>query len=284
MKNVIAIRKGKLVNFLTMFFTLLLLCSCSDSDDGSSGSAIVRDTPYVCTSCSNTSEALVENDKNSNGIYKGVFSKGSIEINLRNGSSKAKGTLNYKNEAIDLYEAPDIILVQSKRVYVLLRGTLNDRRFDIEFSVNEDGTQPEVSDFNFPFEDSPLSCVVFKEKSNQIFEVFEGDYFLSSKIIQNDGSDELSGKVEPDSDDQNNDNLAVGNLKLVLSRSEAVWALYKVMLNSSNSAILDKGSISDGQLFSDLSGKKVAVLRGDELNNKESTVSGVVVTHAVRKR
>ncbi|HSD14209.1 MAG TPA: hypothetical protein VLB74_06145 [Flavobacterium sp.] len=306
MKNFIAIGNWKSFGFLCLaLFAGLFIFSCSDDDDdippGTTASSI---TPYNCTSCSDVPQGLPENDNLAKGIYKGIFPSGTLAINYKNevpnasDIGSANGVVYYKNKVITLTEYPEIIISAGRPVYTLFEGSMGDTRVQLYFSVNEDGSNPQVSDFSISDPTMPsersISCVIFKERSNALLEAFEGNYFRSNTVVPGNPNpsvpDDTSsipdgttarvdpGLVHPDANATN-----VGSVKLVLSRAEGMWLLYKVM-DGANGSVLDKGSIDDGTLISDITGKRVSYLRGDELNYSENVSSGTFFLHAERKR
>jgi hypothetical protein len=249
----------------------------------------------VCNSCAKTSQALPENDIRTEGIYKGVFSRGTLAINFKNGveNQTVTGIVYYNNKGILLNESPEVVAVEGKPARVVLRGAQGDDVVSMVFSVNEDGSNPEVTNFNISSDRTGVPCIVFKEKSNTLIEAFEGNYFLVSPgaspspdidsipdVAVVDGN---SGKVDPGVTGVPATSTSVGELKLILSRSEATWVMFKRM-NNANDFVMDYGSIADGTLMSDVSGNRVAYLRSDELNYSENLASGAIRLHAERKR
>lgn len=290
MKNSIAIGNWKTLGFLCLaLFAGLFIFSCSDDDDDiPPGTTASSKVPFNCASCSDVPQGLPENDNLAKGIYKGVFPSGTIAINYKNevpnasDIGSANGVVYYKNKAISLIEYPEIIISSGKPVYALFKGSMDNTEVSLVFSVNEDGSDPQVSDFSINEEQS-ISCAIFKERSNSLIEAYEGNYFLSNNAVPpTSAPDEISGRVDPGLIQPPANATNVGTMKLVLSRASGMFALYKTM-NGSN-VVVDHGTVGDGTLMSDVSGKQVSYLRGDELNYYENVSSGALFLHAERKR
>ncbi|ESU28856.1 hypothetical protein FLJC2902T_14530 [Flavobacterium limnosediminis JC2902] len=282
MKNSIAIRNWKSLGFCLALFAGLFIFSC-ESDDDLPPDTTATKVPYVCTSCATTSEALPENDNVSRGIYKGVFSAGTLVINNRNNAEKVTGKVYYKNKTINLQESPEVVMVQGRPTYLSLRGSSGGTNVTLLFSVNEDGSSPLIEELTISGERNITSFAVFKEKSNTLIEAYEGNYFLvNGAISTSDEVSEISERVDSGLGVPENA-IKVGGLRMVLSRSESMWVLLKVMGDNENS-VMDRGIIKNVSLVSDANGKTVANLSGDELNHSEYVSSGTLVMHAERKR
>ncbi|ESU22728.1 hypothetical protein FEDK69T_19880 [Flavobacterium enshiense DK69] len=289
MKNSIAIGNLKSLGFSCLALIAgLFIYSCSDDDDGVPPDTTTSRTPYVCPTCASTSQALPENDNAARGIYKGVFSEGTIAINFRNDVQMAYGVVYYKNRIISLSESPVLVEATEKPFFASLRGVYENSPVTLTFSVDEDGSNPMLLDFTIAG-NSTFSSNIFKEKSTTLIEDYEGNYFLSANANPSGGLGQIpvpdldsAGRVDPGLALPSANAPIVGNLRLVLSRSDGMWTLFKTM-NKSNS-VLDFGTIESGSLVSTVSGKRAAYLRSDEVNFSEYTPSGRLFLHAERKR
>jgi hypothetical protein len=286
MKNSNAIRKLKSLGFCLALFAGLFIGSCSDVEDDVPPSTTTAKVPYVCSTCPSSSEANVGNDNNENGIYKGVFLGGTVDINFRNNQEQITGKVYYNNKTIDLYESPEVILADGRRVQAFLRGRGENSSAALLFSVNDDGSAPEVGDFSLSEEEPSVSCMIFKEKSKMLLETFEGNYYSISdnNVPSGPTSSEINYKIaEPDPEMPGN---AVGlsSVRLIVSRSDKMWVMFSAMASNSGSPNFDHGKIVDSYLRSDITGKAVARLAADELNHRESTDSGILYLHAQRRR
>ncbi|UOK42348.1 MULTISPECIES: hypothetical protein [Flavobacterium] len=325
MKNSIAIGNLKSLGF----FCLALIAggfiySCSDDDyDVPPDTTTAARAPYVCTTCATTSQALPQYDNSARGIYKGVFSEGTFAINFKNeteessGVERSSGVIYYKNRVINLAEAPEVLEafdIGEKPSFILLRGMYDSSPVTLYFSVNENGSNPELLGLNIGG-NIIQSSTVFKEKSNTLIEAYEGNYLLSAKLNPGDspgpGSPNFEEPIEPgvpgvpeepgepEEPEEpglpnprktdpglilpSNNAAIVGGLRLIMSRSEGMWVLFKTM-NDGSGGVLDHGSLESGSLMSSISGKRVAYLRSDEINFSEYTTDGLLFLHAERKR
>jgi hypothetical protein len=298
MKNSIAIGNWKsLLGFCLALFAGLFISSCSDDDYDVPPDTTTSRTPYVCTTCASTSQALPENDNIAKGIYKGVFPNGTIAVNFRNENETSNAVIYYKNRTVNLSESPVLIEFGDgdgeRPSFTLFRGMYENNPVSLSFAVNEDGTNPEVLELIIGGSRSPLATL-FKEKSNTLIEDYEGNYFLSRNVSPSGGlggipveednpeGDFESGRVDPGLVLPSSNAGIVGSARLVLSRSEGMWTLVTTMNNTES--VMDSGSIESGSLMSAASGKRVAYLRNDEINFSENTSSGVLSLHAERKR
>lgn len=288
MKNSNAIRKWKSLGFCLALFAGLFIGSCSDDDNDVPSGTTTAKVPYVCTTCPSSSEAHFGNDNHENGIYKGVFLDGTIEINFRNNQEKITGKVYFKNKTIELEESLEVILVdgrliEGERHRVFLRGIGENKNVCLMFWVNDDGTNPEVSNFNLEQGEESVSCAIYKEKSKTLIETFEGNYYLVKNNTSSGDLAEVSERVYPGAGLQD-DSTNARAIRLLLSRSGDMWVMFSVMVSNNGGSKMDYGKIVDGFLSSDVTGKKVAQLTADELNHKDFTDSGVMYLYAQRKR
>lgn len=282
MKNSITLFGGRLVSFFSVLMMLSLFGSCVESDE-TAGSGNVNEKPYRCVSCSTVPEAKAANDNTSSGIYRGVFSGGTMTFDVYNSSETITGKIYFNDhETVDLTARIGSFV---EGVFATtLTGILDGNKISLDFRVNEDGTNPRVLSFILPEETKkPLARIyVIKEKSNSMAEVFQGTYFEKNRAVpsnspvvinRNDG-----GGYSSETDNK------LGSSSLILSRGDKVWVAYANM--NSGSKIADSGVIVGNELKSSESGKTVAFLLSDELNgiDSSSTLGLPVYLYSIRVR
>ncbi|MEW5677299.1 hypothetical protein ABGT15_13370 [Flavobacterium enshiense] len=287
MKNSVTLRSVRLLSLAAVLVTAMFVFSCDNSDDDIPPGTTVAKTYYVCNSCIKESEALAFYDNLSNGIYKGVFSEGTLEINVRNNFDKVKGKIYLANQQIDLIEFSSSGV--NGEFKSTLRGVLDGYKFSVNFIVNPDGTNPRVLDFSLPNR-SIVSCAVFKEKSTALLEVFRGKYFVKETASGDDSDqyDENTGQNNFKTNDPNEPVGAIrtiGNVDLILSRTDMMWVSVATMRGSTG-FVMDHGSIVDGRLISDMSHRVKGTLISDELNNLELSASSgnMIYLNGIRVR
>jgi hypothetical protein len=141
----------------------LFLAGCSD-DDG----------PYVCSSCSDSPDALAVNDASGKGIYKGVVigSSGTIILDIANSDATITGVLVIDDEEIEL--TADGVFDGGFEGY--LYGTISSENdVSIGFYTNSTGSEYEIWSVTIPGHPDAFVGVI-KEYSDQLVEIFEGTY------------------------------------------------------------------------------------------------------------
>jgi hypothetical protein len=206
----------KLLIVSSFFF---LINSCTDND--SSGSDFSQG--YVCATCKTSPEALAVNDNSSKGIYIGFAEKGILEINIdnnRNGIIKAFLLKDkVKKNLIFLESYSD-----SERYYALFADNTGDP-ISLRFSVMHNGNDPQILLQNeIVYKTSNFVTTIFKEKSNNMIEVFEGKLLKKNVLPPIDlesSRPQLNGE---DSDPIHPINEEIGHEIIVLSRSKGIWS------------------------------------------------------------
>ena len=132
-------------------------------------------TPYTCTSCVRTPEALAANDNSSKGIYKGVMigSTGTIKFNIANNGNDITALMVIDGVNVSLTST--IAWVGGQPYVAPFTGTLNGAAVNITFSVASDGTNVEVTSSNIPGHPNAVFTLI-KETSNALIEGFIGTY------------------------------------------------------------------------------------------------------------
>lgn len=147
----------KKILFLTITFLLFTSCSNDEND--------------LTSNLSTTPTAKQEFDSTNFGIYKGVFvgSSGVVLIDLKNNGSTISAKLSI--DGINLnFTSNQIVNLNSNTTI-----SFNNGENSFTFSVNSDGSSPEIS--NLSITNHPLSeMIVVKEKSNLLVKCFEGTY------------------------------------------------------------------------------------------------------------
>ncbi|MBS1639483.1 MAG: hypothetical protein JST94_06955 [Bacteroidetes bacterium] len=143
-----------------------IIVSCKKSDDS---------TPYTCTTCSQTPDAVAANDASSKGIYKGTIigSSGTIKFDIANNNSTITATLIIDGTTVTLTST---VVPTSSGVYIApFTGILNGQPISITFSVNSNGSSPSITTSNIPGHPNSVFSIA-KETSSALVRCFEGTY------------------------------------------------------------------------------------------------------------
>lgn len=246
----------RMVFYAASFSFLFSIVSCDRSDDMSVTSS--SKTPYVCKQCIQEPTALPGNDNSSNGVYKGVFSGGTLQILVYNGDDKVSGSLLVNDNLIDL--SPLSTDLNKDKFSTVLRGYLGQNKFSLRFSVDKNGDSPKISEFSMPGS-SDVNTIVLKEKSSSLLEEFSGNYFA--------GDDGVNGGVSKLIDDSFPQQ-KIGSAQLVLSRKDAYW--YSISTINGETNISDYGRILGVNLISNISRKSIGSLISDQISGYESNL------------
>ncbi len=239
----------KLLMISSFFF---LISSCSDN----SSEEVVFSNDYICSTCKTSPEALAENDNSSKGIYIGISDKGILHINIDNNSDGVRKAYllkdNIKRELTFLESHSD-----SERYYALFADNVSDP-ISLRFDVMHNGDHPKISLQNgVVYKTSSTSSTIFKEKSNDMIEVFEGK--LLKKNVVNSIDFEVFKSQQNGRNSEPNATLteSIGNEVIVLSRSRGMWSemrsipvlIYNdvVFINSENSGLLKGKNLIDNE-------------------------------------
>jgi hypothetical protein len=151
---------------LSLIALLLISLLTACKDDGAD--------PYKCTECVDQPEANAANDNSGQGIYKGVLvgSSGTIKFDIANNGTSITAVLVIDGLSVTLtgngtYSA-------STGFQGSFTGSLNGGTVIIPFSVTNTGTVS-VSTPTIPGH-SNVIIKIFKEKSTQLVEGFEGTF------------------------------------------------------------------------------------------------------------
>jgi len=156
----------KITFFFAAAIVALSFASCKKSSD---------DTPYTCTTCNATSEALAANNASSKGIYKGVLigSTGTIKFDVLNNGSTISAVMVIDGTTVNL--SSSITWVSGQSYVAPFTGTLNGSPVSITFSVDESGATPTITTASVPGHAS-IQFTLVKETSVALVEAFEGTY------------------------------------------------------------------------------------------------------------
>ncbi|HEY0091959.1 MAG TPA: hypothetical protein VGB43_05670 [Flavobacterium sp.] len=150
------------------FFTFGVSCADDDKENPAPG-------PYVCSSCSDSPDALAANDASAKGIYKGIIigSSGTLFVDIQNGSNVISATMVLDGDTIPLTSSVEYI--NGEPYLAPFVGTYNGSPVSITFAVDADGTSPTVITSDIPGHPN-ADFVVVKETSTSLIEAFEGTY------------------------------------------------------------------------------------------------------------
>lgn len=152
----------------TILLSMVICAGCKKNEKSSS-------PDYKCTTCKNTPDALVANDANSKGVYKGILigSTGTIQFNILNGSNAINAIMVLDGVTVNLTSA--ITWVAGVSYVAPFTGTFNGSAISVSFKVDANGGNPIVTAVNIPghaFAQFNLA----KETSTALLECFEGTY------------------------------------------------------------------------------------------------------------
>lgn len=156
--------------FPVVFTTMaLLLISCSKDE------ATPVPAAYTCATCNNTPDALVANDNDVKGVYKGIVvgSTGTISIDIQNGSNAITATMVLDGVSIALTSS--VSTVNGQPYVAPFTGTYNGNPVSITFSVGLGGTTPTMVSSDIPGHPNAVFNL-YKETSTSLIEAFEGTY------------------------------------------------------------------------------------------------------------
>ena len=237
--------KTKFLSLIAMpFLSLVMLISfpsCSGDDDNS-------DPVYTCTTCSNSPDALAENNNTSKGVYKGIMvgSTGTISLNIQNGTNNITATMVIDGVSVALTSTAVVI---AGEVFVApFTGVYNGSPVSITFQVAANGTTPTMISSDIPGHPNAVFTLL-KETSTSLVEAFEGTY----------------SKTDGES----------GIFNIVLSSGLGVFG---GVARNNQTGVIDNdvnGLYVNGQILSS-SGIPMATITGDQMNG--SFVGGDQVT------
>lgn len=254
----------KLLMISSFFF---LIGSCSDN----SSEEVVFSNDYICPTCKTSPEALAENDNSSKGIYIGISDKGILYINIDNNSDGVKKAYllkdNIKREFLFLESHSD-----SERYFAIFADNIGDP-MSLRFDVMHNGNDPQIVFQNGVIYKTSISTnSIFKEKSNNMLEVFEGK-LLKTVVNPVDLETFKSQKNGGNSNPRTTLTENLGKELIVLSRSSGIWSEIRsipiviydgvVIINTENSGLfkgknlIDNENRDNGIIKSDLISGKV---------------------------
>lgn len=238
----------KLLMISSFFF---LIGSCSDN----SSEEVVFSNDYICPTCKTSPEALAENDNSSKGIYIGISDKGILYINIdNNGDGVKKAYLlkdNIKREFLFLESHSD-----SERYFAIFADNIGDP-MSLRFDVMHNGNDPQIVLQNGVIYKTSISTnSIFKEKSNNMLEVFEGKLLktvINPVDLETFKSQKNGGTSNPRTTLTEN----LGKELIVLSRSSGIWSEIRsipiviydgvVIINTENSGLFKGKNLIDNE-------------------------------------
>jgi hypothetical protein len=149
---------------LVAFFFVSLLIGCKDDEPA----------PYKCAECTDQPEANAAYDNTGQGIYKGVLvgSSGTVKFDVANNGTSITAVLVIDGTSVTL--TGNGSYSPSTGFQGSFTGTLNEGTVIVPFTVTNTGVVT-VSTPVIPGH-SNVVIKVFKEKSTQLVEAFEGEF------------------------------------------------------------------------------------------------------------
>ncbi len=211
----------------------MLLSACSKDD----GEEEEPNAPaYVCATCADSPEALIENDNSNKGVYKGIFvgSTGTISINIQNGSDLITATLVIDGVSINLTSSVE---VENGQPFVApFEGIFNGEPVVLTFSVGLSGATPTVLSSDIPGHPNAV-FEIYKETSTSLIEAFEGT---------------LTRNGEP------------GTFNVVLSTALGMWSGVAQEVNTGEISYGEGIINGSNQLLDEV--RVIGTITGDEIN------------------
>jgi hypothetical protein len=132
------------------------------------------DPAYKCTECVETPEANAAYDNTGQGIYKGVLigSSGTIKFDIANNGTAITAVLEIDDERVELTASGTYNV--STGFFGNFTGTMDGGAVSIQFTVSTAGVFT-LGTVSIPGHTSVVFGI-FKEKSNQLVQAFEGTY------------------------------------------------------------------------------------------------------------
>ena len=151
--------------FLTGMSVVVFSCSKDDS----------KAPAYTCVSCHDTPDALVANDADVKGVYKGIVvgSTGTLSIDIQNGSSTITATMVL--DGITAILTSNVATVAGQAYVAPFTGTYNGSPISITFSVGLGGATPTMVTSDIPGHPN-ATFQIYKETSTSLIEAFQGTY------------------------------------------------------------------------------------------------------------
>lgn len=252
-KNILPLdlRKGLMLLLVSNLFFFVSSCSNDDPTSPSPPDRVVSTSEYKCATCKTSPEALAINDNSSKGIYIGFTESGILSIDIDNKNmGETKASLlknNIERELVFLESHSD-----SERYYALFADNVGTP-ISLMFSVMLNGDDPQITlKDEVVFKTNNSLNALYKERSYEMIEVFEGDLIKETVI---------------------------GHELIVVSRSRAYWSEMRSYYNvgfqesqdisfKNNGVIIGKNLIynesnENGSLNSDLISGMVYSESGD---------------------
>ncbi|TDD98586.1 hypothetical protein [Flavobacterium cellulosilyticum] len=226
---------------LLIFPSLLLgmfMTSCS-KDDGTPA------VSYTCATCKTTPDALVVNDANVKGVYKGVVvgSTGTIAINIQNGNNTITATMVL--DGVSVAFTSNVAVVDGQTYVAPFTGTFNGSAISMTFSVGLGGANPTITSSSIPGHPNTI-FLLSKETSNSLIEAFQGTYTYDGQT---------------------------GVFNIVIARSVSKWG-YAEKNNQTGATSSGSGTLNaSGQLI-DKDSKIVATITSDLIQGSSTNSSG----------
>lgn len=250
-KNVLPLDLRRFLILLLIGSFFFLISSCSDNDDTAS-EIIAPTNEYKCAACKTGPEALAINDNSSKGIYIGFTESGILLIDIDNksiGEMKASLLKDNITRKLTFLESHS----DSERYYALFSDNSGEP-ISLTFDVMLNGNDPQITLRNdVVFKETNTVGSIYKERSNEMIEVFEGYLTGTSSTTQ------LNEKMADE--------------LIVVSRSKAYWSemrsysyvgfqetINTLSKNSGNiigKNLIDNDNNQNGTLNSDLISGKV---------------------------
>lgn len=254
-KSVLPFVSRKLVGLMTILSFIFLFSACSDSDPVSETAS--PKSYYKCPTCKTNPEALPQNDNSNKGIYFGILKEGAIFIDIDNRNdgqvfvrlnNSTDSVLNLENSSYD-----------EDGYMAVFSGTINHAVTSFVFKVGTDGSNPTISFLDASGKRIASDSFVYKEKSNAMVEVFEGNMKKRAIVSSDEESTDKprNGFIPPVNFE------LMGNVSYLFSRATNEWSLLKI--KADNSVETNHGRIDGSQLI-DENERKAGTLVSDQVN------------------
>ncbi|MBS1623139.1 MAG: hypothetical protein JSS76_14525 [Bacteroidetes bacterium] len=229
-------------NYFSALFFLLLLAGLSACKKSSS-------SDYKCANCATSPTADAAYDHSSKGIYKGtiVGSTGTVNIEIENTGSILTAAIRLDDQWINMGTTTQWVAGQP--FTATFSGVYGSQTATITFTVEADGSHPQVTYINIPGH-TGATIVVYKELSSSQIKCYEGTYSGQSagvfNMVVNTGADTWMAVVKGNND--NSCTLVSGTISgTSLTCSNCIGGTAGSSVSGTLSGDNMTGSWSDGQ-------------------------------------
>lgn len=258
-RSVLPLNFLKRLLYIPIIGVFIFLVSCSESDSVSEETASVASQPYVCATCKTSPEALSQNDSSFEGIYIGVNNFGTVKVDIDNKHDGLLKSYIINGSIIREFRLVDKWFDGSK-FHAVFSGRFTEGHHEsplryMNFNVGLNGENPEITMSGGLTQIVISLDKIYKEKSNEMIEVFDGIVIKKSSLEFEEEQVGLEGKIQTNGRIANNNPVLVqkiGTQRYLVSRSKGYWTSLTAINVLSESEIMspsNEGVIINNRLI-----------------------------------